>query len=187
MEKGKTGSVKMPNNFDTDSMDAMVSKLMRIETQSAVDYASRNYKQKLYFAGPWFDNRALLLYEACQRIAKEVEPDGRYSIYYPKDEVNKTPMDAFNKNVAKIADCDALIALVSRKDVGTAWEIGMAYALGKPVYLLGYDYTTFLSHTNVMLAFTGSCFTISKFAKFLVKGLDSDDYVQISNEWEGIE
>lgn len=187
MEKGKTGPVKMPNNFDTDNLDTMVSKLMRIETQSAVDYASKNYKQKLYFAGPWFDTRAKLLYDACQRIAKDVEPDSKYNIFYPKNEENETPKDAFNKNVEKIADCDALVALVSRKDVGTAWEIGMAYALGKPVYLLGYDYTTFLSHTNVMLAFTGACFTINKFAKFLVEGLDNDDYIQINNDWEGIE
>ena len=187
MEKGKTGSVKMPNNFDTDSMDAMVSKLMRIETQSVTEYARKNYKQKLYFAGPWFDNKAAFLYDVCQRIAKDVDADSKYNIYFPRNEENETPKDAFNANVNRIADCDVVVALVSRKDVGTAWEIGMAYALGKTVYLLGYDYTTFLSHTNVMLAFTGTCFTVDKFAKFLVKGLDKKDYIQISNEWEGIE
>ena len=186
MEKGKTGSVKMPNNFDTESMDAINNRCMRIMTNSVVDYASESFV-KLYFAGPWFDEKASLLYHACEHIAEELKAVNKYKIYYPKNEVNKTPREAFEKNVKRIQGADVVVALVSRKDVGTAWEIGMAYALGKPVYLLGYDETTFLSHTNVMLAFTGKCFTLDKYAKFLTVGLDDDDYVKINNEWDGIE
>ena len=90
-------------------------------------------------------------------------------------------------NVNNIKDADVVVAIVCEKDVGTAWEIGMAYALGKDVYLLGYDDSTFLSHTNLMLAFTGKCFTIDKWAKFLTQGLRNVEYVNIPNVWEGIE
>ena len=78
-----------------------------------------------------------------------------------------------------------VVAFVDEKDVGTAWEIGMAYSLGKKVILLGLDETTFLSHTNVMLAFTGSCTTLRELSKLLV----GKEYktIEIKNEWEGIE
>ena len=94
-------------------------------------------------------------------------------------------MDAFNKNVENVKDCDVLVALVSRKDCGTSWEIGMAHALNKKVILLGYDDTTFLSHTNVMLAFTGVCTTIDNFANVLCD--EEFKTVKINNDWEGIE
>ena len=187
MEAGKTGAIKMPNNFDEESMDVITGKCMRVCNQAAADYNSKVYKKKIYFAGPWFDERAAVLYSCCQNIERAIKLRNKYSIYYPKEEVNNTPHDAFLKNVTHIHDCDVVVALVSRKDVGTAWEIGMAYALGKPVYLLGYDRSTFLSHTNVMLAFTGKCFTIDKYAKFLVEGLTESEFVKIDNEWEGIE
>ena len=80
-----------------------------------------------------------------------------------------------------------LIALISRKDVGTAWEIGYAMALGKKIYLVAFDEDCFTSKTNLMLAFSGRCFTIDKLAKFLVEGLDSADYVYIDRKWEEVE
>ena len=61
----------------------------------------------------------------------------------------------------------------------------MAYALGKPIYLLGLDSSTFLSHTNVMLAFTGKCMTIREYKKFLTN--NNPKFIKIHNDWEGIE
>lgn len=182
-----TGKKRMDSNFDIETLDAMNKRCINLVTLAAQDYRSCDDKKRIYFAGPWFDERAALLYGTCQRIIDQVIEKTDYLVYYPKNELNETPMDAFTNNVDMINDCDAVIALVSRKDVGTAWEIGMAYALGKPVYLLGYDETTFLSHTNVMLAFCGKCFTIDKLAKFFVEGLEERDFVTIKDEWEGIE
>lgn len=184
MQKGKTGPVKMINNFDTISMDELHQNCNRAIYKS-VEFNPEAKRRKIYFAGPWFDEKASTLYDACQIIEQSVNT--RYDFFYPRNQVNETPEDAFKTNVKYIRECDILIALVSRKDVGTAWEIGMAYAMNKPVYLLGYDATTFLSHTNVMLAFTGKCIILDKYAKFLTVGLSDDEFVNIENKWEGIE
>ena len=99
--------------------------------------------------------------------------------------MNNKPSDAFIKNVSNIQDCDILVAFVDDKDVGTAWEIGMAYALGKNIVLLGLDDSTFLSHTNAMLAFTGTCTTLMEFGKLLIG--KPYDIIKIEDNWEGIE
>lgn len=186
MEAGKTGSVRMSNTFDFIS-DVDLADELDVIVQKAKDDYVREGKLNIYFAGPWFDTNSELLYEAIQKIEHMVKPRSSYNVFYPKNCINKTPKQAFSNNVKHIQDCDIMVALVSKKDVGTAWEIGMAYSLGKEIYLLGYDDTTFLSHTNVMLAFTGKCFTIDNWAKFLTTGLSEKDYVYIPNKWEGIE
>lgn len=187
MTKGKSGSIKIPNNFDfyddeTFNLNLKASKYNSLETLA---YSYNPPKKKIYFAGPWFDKRSNDLYNVCYEICNHFK--NNYEFYFPREEVNNSPLEAFNKNVNNIKDCDIVIALVSRKDVGTAWEIGMAYSLNKKIYLLGYDETTFLSHTNVMLAFTGKCLTIEKLGKFLQNNTNSDDFVIIENKWEGIE
>ena len=185
---GKTGNVRFPNKFDSDSLENFNDYLKWCVGEST-DELSKGKKSrlpKIYFAGPWFDTRANELYNSCYKICKIFK--NNYDIYFPREEPsNDTPKDAFMNNVAHIRNSDIIIAMVSRKDVGTAWEIGMAYALNKEIYLLGYDETTFLSHTNVMLAFTGKCFTLNKLGKFLNNDMKPKDFVTIENVWEGIE
>lgn len=185
MEKGKTGKMAMPNNFEIHNEEQFLDTLREAKrnTKNVVPKESCN----IYFAGPWFDERSNELYNTCKDIYDIVKEVSNAKIFFPREQVNDTPQHAFYNNVKHIQDCDVVVALVSKKDVGTAWEIGMAYALRKPVYLLGYDETTFLSHTNVMLAFTGRCLTINKFAKFLINTIRDDDFVKIQNNWEGIE
>ena len=93
----------------------------------------------------------------------------------------------FTMDVDAIDSCDEVIALYRGRysGTGTAWEIGMAYSLNKKIVLIGLDDTTFLSHTNVMLAFTGTCTTLREFGKLLV----GKDYrtIEIEDKWEGIE
>ena len=185
MEKGKTGKIAMPNNFDVHD-DATFINTLRKAKHNAENIIPKD-KHNIYFAGPWFDERSNELYNACVDIYKIVSKVTSAKIFFPREQINATPYDAFSTNVEKINDCDIVVALVSKKDVGTAWEIGMAFALKKPVYLLGYDETTFLSHTNVMLAFTGRCLTIDKFAKFLTNTIRDDEFVKIQNKLEGIE
>ena len=185
MEKGKTGKKAMPNNFDIHDDVTFVTNLINAK-HNAENMVPKN-KRNIYFAGPWFDERSHMLYDACIDIYKTVSKVTDAKIFFPREQINATPYDAFSTNVEKINDCDIVVALVSKKDVGTAWEIGMAFALKKPVYLLGYDETTFLSHTNVMLAFTGRCLTIDKFAKFLTNTISDDEFIKIQNTWEGIE
>lgn len=185
MEKGKTGSIRMVNNFFMLSEEELADNLLSIIKKS--EDTDKPSKLNIYLAGPWFTSSGELLYDAVMSIERTVRKNSRFKVFYPREQVSKTPLDAFTNNVNHIKECDIVVALVTEKDVGTAWEIGMAYALGKDIYLMGYDESTFLSHTNVMLAFTGRCFTIDKWAKFLTKGLRGNEYVTIPNEWEGIE
>lgn len=184
----KTGKVRMPNKFDSDSLENFNDYLKWCKRECA-DELCNGIKVKIpkvYFAGPWFDTRANELYNVCYEICKMFNKN--YDVYFPREEAsNDTPRDAFLNNVNHIKSADVVIALVSRKDVGTAWEIGMAYALNKEIYLLGYDESTFLSHTNVMLAFTGKCFTLENLGKFLNNSMKEQDFVTIKNVWEGIE
>lgn len=144
-------------------------------------------KKKIYFAGPWFTVKADVMYEACKKIYLYSKDKCQYTISFPKDIHLPTAKETFDEDVRLIKECDVMVALVDDKDVGTAWEIGMAYILGKPIYLLGYDESTFSSKTNLMLAFTGKCFTIDKFYKFLTGGLGTNEFVKFSDKWEDIE
>ena len=184
MEKGKTGSVRVVSTYHTLDEASLCDCLLRVIDSTKEENLS---KLRIYLAGPWFSPSANTFYDAVSQIEKNVRKNSFFKVYYPREQYNKTPRDAFVNNVKHIKDADIVVALVCEKDVGTAWEIGMAYALGKDVYLMGFDDTTFLSHTNVMLAFTGKCFTIHNWAKFLTKGLLESDFVRIPNEWEGIE
>lgn len=186
MEKGKSGNIRMPNNFEVHDYDIFKKNLRESYIKSVEKISSNaNNKRKIYFAGPWFDERSCELYDVCKEIFDKFKFNNE--TYFPREAENETPLDAFQKNVTNIKFCDIVVALVSKKDVGTAWEIGMAYAMNKEVYLLGYDDSTFLSHTNVMLAFTGKCLTLDKLGKFLSGSIREEDFVKINNCWEGIE
>lgn len=141
--------------------------------------------KKMYFAGPWFNEKSKMFYDAVSKIQHLCHNYSKYNVFFPRYQVNNKPSDAFIKNVSNIQDCDILVAFVDDKDVGTAWEIGMAYALGKNIVLLGLDDSTFLSHTNAMLAFTGTCTTLMEFGKLLIG--KPYDIIKIEDNWEGIE
>ena len=147
---------------------------------------SKKRKTRVYLAGPWFTPDAAIIH----RFAKDVIKSCDKVIGIFPDEMSKgcTPRQTFDNNVEAIKNCDLVIALVDVKDVGTAWEIGMAYKLNKKIVLLGVDEDTFKSKTNLMLAFTGT--TLS--AKYLKDYLDDPTqftpyYVYSETNWEGIE
>lgn len=192
IEAGKTGKAKgisTYNKLDKNDLLKVIDNEKEIALASVL--CSKEHiptcikTRKLYFAGPWFTEKSAAFYDAILTISSNCDLFTDYKIFYPRCQVNKKPFDAFVKNVGNIQDADVVVAFVDEKDVGTAWEIGMAYSLGKKVILLGLDETTFLSHTNVMLAFTGSCTTLREFAKLLV----GKEYktIEIEDKWEGIE
>lgn len=180
-----TGNVRMPNVFSTMSKEDLTEGLLKYVVEA--EDLGKTPKLNMYLAGPWFTVNGSLFYDVVMGIEKAVRKNSNFKVFYPREVNCKTPEETFENNVKNIKDADIVVAIVCEKDVGTAWEIGMAYALGKDVYLLGYDESTFLSHTNLMLAFTGKCFTIDKWAKFLTQGIRNIEYVDIPNVWEGIE
>ena len=143
----------------------------------------RPKKNKVYLAGPWFTPEQKIIHD----VAKDIIRNVKGLEYYFPDEHNETarPFTVFADNVNNIKDCSAVIALVDFKDVGTAWEIGMAYQLNKKIYMVGKDENTFKTKTNLMLAFTGFPITIGNLANML----NNNDYniVDIERKWEIIE
>lgn len=101
-------------------------------------------KPLLYFAAPLF-SRAELAFN--QQIARQLEPF--FDVYLPQEdgglmvEMMQRGMDAqragqavFNLDVLALKKCDVLLITLDGRavDEGAAFELGFAYALGKPCY-----------------------------------------------------
>lgn len=184
------------DRIDVDTLKRLLSERATrrdicLEESAAEDPISA---VSLYLAGPWFDPRAEMLLNYVQdSIWKAMELRVcQYLPYFPKlggEAGQQAPSDVFNNNVYAIQNCDIILALVDRKDTGTAWEIGMGYALNKKIVLLGYDEDTFLkSKTNLMLALCGHCLTFEQLPDFLTGDLKEEDMIKFNGtNWEGIE
>ena len=136
----------------------------------------------IYLASPWFDDEAEAF---CKDVEEFIISTGN-DAYFPRRHQFENAQETFDANVRNILNCDMLIALVFRKDVGTAWEIGLAYATDKPIILVGKDCSTFESKTNLMLAKCGSAMTFENLKKYLSNDV-SYDIIDFSKNWEGIE
>lgn len=141
---------------------------------------------KAYIAGPWFDDYAKEQLDYIKRVYRDNYYITDIECYFPDEHNNDTPLGVYNSNVENIKDCDFFVALISRKDVGTAYELGIASALNKPILLVGDNEDTFKSKTNIMLAFcTKFCITKDKFVNYLLnKGWQEADCIKIPNTWE---
>lgn len=144
-------------------------------------------KKKVYFAGPWFTNRAKMCYDYCTNVKKALGKRCKYDVFWPRYMKKCSPQQAFRKDIEELDKADIVIAFISDKDVGTAFEIGYAKAKNIPVVLLVFDETDFESKTNLMLAYAGKAIPISKFDKFLLNELTPDDYIDTDFKWEAIE
>ncbi len=100
----------------------------------------------VYLAAPLFTEAEL---DFNRKLRDEIKKAGLY-VFLPqedsnniKDEKNRQKI-IFDKNLAAIDKADILVAVVDGSDVdsGTSWEIGYAYALGKPVLGLRTDFRT---------------------------------------------
>lgn len=143
------------------------------------------YKKKMYVAGPWFDTKAKRIMYTIKKIV-EYTPGCAYDIYFPMDHTKSSPKETFNDNCENIKDADLVVALVSRKDSGTAFEIGYANALKKPIIFVVIDYLDSQSKTNIMLSFAAKhVIDIRDFQKLICK--QSYNHYDITDDWEGKE
>ncbi len=103
--------------------------------------------RNVYLAAPLFSEAEC---DFNSRLRDELEGIGM-GVFLPQEHSNEidSELDArqesiFSKNVAAIDKADILVAVLDGVDVdsGTAWEIGYAHALGKPVYGLRTDFRT---------------------------------------------
>lgn len=169
--------VKKQSNFDCDFAIAM---------QKAFDATMPAHdKKKLYVAGPWFDEKAEALMINVKEAFRQYESVSAWEPYYPNEHTQDSPMDTFIENVNQIRSCDAVLALISRKDIGTAFEIGFARGLCRPIYILVLDDTDFYSKTNIMLAYsTDKIIQFKDLWKFIIGKLRYTDFVTLNDSWE---
>ena len=169
--------VKKQSNFDCDFAIAM---------QKAFDATMPAHdKKKLYVAGPWFDEKAEALMINVKEAFRQYESVSAWEPYYPNEHTKDSPMDTFIDNVNQIRSCDAVLALISRKDIGTAFEIGFARGLGRTIYILVLDDTDFYSKTNIMLAYsTDKIIQFKDLWKFIIGKIRYTDFVTLNDSWE---
>lgn len=141
----------------------------------------------IYFAGPWFTKKDRIVLTHIKKITERMEMQGRnkYLVYFPDSYHSPSPKDCYDRNVEMINKCNIVVAYISTKDVGTAWEIGMAKALNKRIIFLVYDEDDMKSKTNIMLAFASEAvITVNDYQNFIEGNEMAITPLQFENSWE---
>lgn len=110
---------------------------------------------RIYFAAPLFDEMEL---ERNERECRKFELAG-HSVYLPQRDAGKAAAGIlrgwlFKNDIEALNNCDVVVAYLDGRvpDEGTCFEMGYAYAQGKPVYAVLTDSRSFMDgHLNVML------------------------------------
>ncbi len=100
----------------------------------------------VYLAAPLFSGAEL---DFNRKLRDEIKMAG-FKVFLPQEDSNNIKDERtrqkiiFVKNEAAIQNSDIIVAVLDGTDVdsGTAWEIGYAYARGKPVLGLRTDFRT---------------------------------------------
>ena len=100
----------------------------------------------VYLAAPLFSEAEC---DFNRKLKGELESRG-FKVFLPQEDSNNVhdmtnrQKIIFNKNLTGIENSDLMIAVIDGADVdsGTAWEIGYAFAKGKPVIGLRTDFRT---------------------------------------------
>jgi nucleoside 2-deoxyribosyltransferase len=108
---------------------------------------------KAYIAGPLFDDGERWWIERVERVVR----DAGFTTFLPhrdnptKDETNVA--EIFANDRRGIDGCDVVVASLNGiiTDDGTAWELGYAFALGKPIVGLHTDWRRRFDHEVVNL------------------------------------
>jgi nucleoside 2-deoxyribosyltransferase len=109
---------------------------------------------KVYLAGPFFnDEQRASIASVEQALSSRNIPffSPRLECLCPPDADQSMRQKAFNMNVCHVLDASLLLAVIDDRDVGTAWEMGLAYQSRNFVPIVAY--TAHLNRgINLMLA-----------------------------------
>lgn len=114
------------------------------------------YEYDFYLASPFFKDSQIQREEAVKKVLREND----YRVYSPKENGVLTP-DAtdivrtkiFKENCEAIQKSRRILAITDEKDIGTIWEAGYAYGIGKEIVY--YAETLGDNPFNVMLGKSG--------------------------------
>lgn len=134
----------------------------------------------VYLAAPLFSEAEC---EFNRKIREELHSFG-FNVFFPQehsnnvhDKINRQKI-IFEKNLKGIEKSDIIVAVIDGVDVdsGTAWEIGYAFAKGKPVIGLRTDFRTLGIEGTVNLMIERSvilCMSISELLNHLKSMTDA--------------
>lgn len=119
---------------------------------------------KIYLAGPFFNEEQLMTQKIVEGICREHYWDffsPRLECYCPPKASKEVQQRTFDMNVSHVKKAPLVIARIDDFDTGTIWEMGLAYAYKVPVIA----YTTFPEGRGLNLMLARGCVGF-------VKGLD---------------
>lgn len=124
--------------------------------QAAEFFIHEGSKYDFYFASPFFNPEQV---EREERMIKHLRDLG-FKVFSPKENCHldakasqQSREDVFNENCEAIKSAKAVFAVTDGKDIGTIWEAGYAYGIGKPV--IYFAETLGDNQFNLMLAQSG--------------------------------
>lgn len=173
----------MKSNYEKTTLTDLKKYCIGIKTDATDECYIE--KKLVYFAGPWFDEKAKFMLSTIKYVCRATEQT-MYNVVFPDEYEFDLPSNTYQNNIDLITKCDLVIANIASKDVGTAYEIGYAKALGKQIVLLGYDKTCFEKTTNIMLAFAADkCIVLEDLQDFLLG--KCKNFIKIVDSWENKE
>lgn len=142
--------------------------------------------KRIYLAGGWFDKDQEEEHTRIYNLIKD-----NFNVFNPKLESLITPgctddfmSQTLKGNIEGIKNADLVLVIYDRKDTGTIWEAGCAYALNKPI--LYYAETLGNKPFNLMLAKTGNF--VSNMDELINKLNDNTTYLykNVYNSYKGV-
>lgn len=139
---------------------------------------------RVYFAAPLFNDM-----ERRRNVEESgiLEQNG-CSVFLPQRDAGQAAQGTerlflFNSDIRHLTTCDVVFAYVDGRvpDEGMAFEMGYAYALGKPVYIISTDSRDFMAgHMNNMLEQCSNIFsnTLDALHDYIesTEGGDNDEF-----------
>lgn len=161
---------EIKNKFEYDFVQYDVSKYVNYIFEQI-----KYYEYDFYLASPFFKDSQIQREEAVKNALRDIG----YTVYSPRENGILTP-DAtdqvrtkiFKENCEAIQKSHSILAITDEKDIGTIWEAGYAYGIGKEVVY--YAETLGDNPFNVMLGKSG----IGIFTKYkdLVEAAESCEF-----------
>lgn len=142
-------------------------------------------KKKIYLAGGWFSPEQEEEHTRIYNLIKD-----EYDVFNPKlaslvkpgstqDSMTQTLLG----NLDAIQNADIVLVITDRKDMGTIWEAGYAYANQKPIVY--YAETLGNRSFNLMLAKTGSVAVNMIQLLFELSNDDNYKFEQVKHQYVG--
>lgn len=114
------------------------------------------YEYDFYLASPFFKDTQIQREEAVKNLLR----NKGYTVYSPREngvltpnETDEVRMKIFKENCEAIQKSHRILAITDEKDIGTIWEAGYAYGIGKEIVY--YAETLGNNPFNVMLGKSG--------------------------------